>query len=91
MDNLEGIIDKIEEQINNKDLAREKAFRFSRTIIITCRKAIQRIHQGQIKEAEKLIKKASASLAELYDSTRDYPDLFNAGFVESDAGIFPLR
>ena len=88
MDNLEGIIDKIEKQINDKDQAREKALRFSRTIIITCRKAIQKIHQKQYDEAEKLIKKASASLAELYDSTKDFPDLYNAGFVENASQEF---
>jgi translin len=88
MDNLEGIIDKIEKQINDKDQAREKALRFSRTIIITCRKGIQKIHQKQYTEADKMIKKASASLAELYDSTKDFPDLYNAGFVENASQEF---
>lgn len=88
MDNLEGIIDKIEKQINDKDQAREKALRYSRTIIINCRKAIQRIHQQQLDESQVLIKKASASLAELYDSTKNYPDLYNAGFVENAAQEF---
>ena len=88
MDNLEGIIEKIEKQINDKDQAREKALRFSRKIIINCRKAIQKIHQKQYDESEKLIKKASASLAELYDSTKDFPDLYNAGFVENASQEF---
>jgi translin len=88
MDNLEGIIDKIEKQINDKDEARERALRFSRTIIITCRKAIQKIHQNKYDEAKTLIKKASASLAELYDSTKNFPDLYNAGFVENASQEF---
>ncbi len=88
MNNLEGIIDKIEQHIDDKDNIREKTLRLSRTIIIHCRKSIQRMHQQDYDTAKTHMKKASAQLAELYDQTRDHQDLFNAGYVENAAQEF---
>lgn len=88
MNNLEGIIDKIEQHIDDKDDIREKTLRLSRTIIIHCRKSIQRMHQQEYDTAEKHMKKASAHLAELYDQTREHQDLFNVGYVENAAQEF---
>ena len=88
MNNLEGIINKIEQHIDDKDNIREKSLRLARNIIIHCRKAIQRMHQEEYSDAEKHLKNASALLAELYDTTRDHQDLFNAGHVENAAQEF---
>jgi len=88
MNNLNDIINKIEKEIDDKDKVREIALRYSRTIIINCRKAIQHLHQAHFKEAEELMQKASSKLAELYDATENYPDLSNAGFVENAAQEF---
>jgi len=38
--------------------------------------------------AENYIKQASAKLAQLYDFTKDHPDIFHAGFVENAAQEF---
>jgi translin len=85
MKNLDKIIDKIEKNIDSKDLVREKALRSSREIIIACRKAIQFIHQDSLKESEKHIKLASTQLAELYDLTTNHYDIYHAGFIENAA------
>lgn len=85
MKNLDGIIEKIDKHINEKDKIREQALRSSRDIIIGCRKAIQFLHRDLIEDAESYIKQASDKLTDLYDLTRDYPDLFHAGFVENAA------
>jgi len=85
MKNLDGIIEKIDMHINEKDKIREQALRSSRDIIIGCRKAIQFLHRDLIEDAESYIKQASDKLTDLYDLTRDYPDLFHAGFVENAA------
>lgn len=85
MKNLKKIANKIEKNIDDKDKIREKSLRFSRDIIIHCRKAIQNIHQNKDKDADLHIKKASAKLAELYDQTSKYPEIFHAGFVENAA------
>ena len=83
MKNLNGIIEKIDKHINEKDKIREQALKSSRDIIIECRKAIQLLHRDFIKDAKKYIKQASDKLADLYDLTGKYPDLFHAGFVEN--------
>ena len=85
MKNLDNIVDKIEKSIDDKELIREKALRFSRDIIINCRKAIQHIHQNKNENAKKNIKAASIKLEELHSITKNYPDLYHAGFVENAA------
>ena len=61
MNNLEGIIDKIEQHIDDKDNIREKTLRLSRTIIIHCRKSIQRMHQQDYDTAKKTYEKSISS------------------------------
>lgn len=85
MKNLDNIVDKIEKSIDDKELIREKALRSSRDIIINCRKANQCIHQNKNEGAKKNIKIASTKLGELYNITKNYPDLYHAGFVENAA------
>jgi len=85
MKNLDNIVNKIEKDIDNKDKIREKALRSSRDIIINCRKAIQYVHQGLSKEAKGNIKRASTKLLDLYDITKEYPEIYHAGFVENAA------
>ena len=85
MKNLDKIVNKIEKNIDGKDKVREQALRSSREIIISCRKAIQSIHQKKMKDAKNNIKKASTNLQTLYDLTKPHPELFHAGFVENAA------
>jgi len=85
MKNLDKIVNKIEKNIDDKDKIREKALRSSREIIIGCRKAIQNIHQSKMKTANNDIKKSQSKLQNLYNLTKDYPELFHAGFVENAA------
>lgn len=85
MKNLDGIIKKIDKQINNKDKIREQAIKISRDIIIKSRKAIQLIHRNSLEGAEKYIKESIIRLDELYKITKDHPELFYAGYVENAA------
>ena len=85
MKNLDKIVDKIEKNIDDKDKTREQALKISREIIISCRKSIQLIHQNAMKEAKKNIKEASTKLQELFTFTKNYPELYHAGFVENAA------
>jgi translin len=85
MKNLDKIVNKIEKNIDGKDRIREQALRSSREIIISCRKAIQSVHQKKMKDAQNNIKKASSNLQTLYDLTKPHPELFHAGFVENAA------
>ena len=88
MKNLEGIIEKIDTHIGEKEKIREDALKYSRDIIISCRRGIQQLHRNQIQEAETYLKQASVKVAQLYDFTKGYPDLFHAGFVENASQEF---
>jgi len=88
MKNLEGIIDKIDHQISEKETVREEALKLSRDIIIGCRRAIQQLHRNQREEAENYIHEASANLVRLNDLTKPHPDIVHAGFVENAAQEF---
>jgi translin len=88
MKNLDGIIEKIDHHIGEKEKIREDALKNSRDIIICCRKGIQQLHRDQMDEAENFIKQASDKLVQLYDFTKNHPDIFHAGFVENAAQEF---
>jgi translin len=88
MKNLDGIIEKIDHHIGEKEKIRENALKESRDIIICCRKGIQQLHRDQMDEAENYIKQASGKLVQLYDFTKNHPDIFHAGFVENAAQEF---
>jgi len=88
MKNLDGIIEKIDHHIGAKEKVREDALKSSRDIIISCRRGIQQLHRDMREEAEVYIKKASEKLAQLYEFTKDHPDLIHAGFVENAAQEF---
>ena len=85
MKNLDKIVDKIEKSIDDKDKIREQALKSSREIIISCRRAIQLIHQNLLKDAISNIKKANSKLQDLYSLTNSHPELHHAGFVENAA------
>ena len=88
MKNLDGIMEKIENHIGEKEKIREDALKASRDIIICCRKGIQQLHRNQLAEAESFMKQASAKLAQLYDITMGHADVFHTGFVENAAQEF---
>src|SRR5512136_503723 len=81
--NLDGIIEKIDHHIGEKEKVREEALKTSRDIIICCRKGIQQLHRDQMDEAQNFINQASSKLTQLYDFSKDHPDIFHAGFVEN--------
>jgi translin len=88
MKNLDGIIEKIDHHIGGKEKIREDALKTSRDIIICCRKGIQQLHRNQMDDANNFIQQASGKLTQLYNDTKDYPDIFHAGFVENAAQEF---
>lgn len=85
MKNLDGIIEKIDQRIGEKEKIREEALKTSRDIIINCRRGIQQLHRDQMPEAEEYIRQASEKLIHLFEVTKDHPDIYHAGFVENAA------
>ena len=85
MDNLEEIIDKIEKEIDEKNQVKEDVLHLSRSIVINCRKAIQKMHQNKLFDAKEMIKETSRFIAELYDTSKKFPDISSAGYAENAA------
>jgi translin len=85
MNNLDGIIEKIDQRISEKEKIREEALRYSRDIIIACRKGIQQLHRNLPEGAESFRTQAYALLKTLNELTKNHADIFNAGFVENAA------
>ena len=83
MQNLEEIIDVIEQEINEKNTVKELALRHSRSIVINCRKAIQRMHQNQFNQAKELIAATADLITSIHDGSNDFPEIFSSGFVEN--------
>jgi translin len=65
-----------------KDRAREESLKLSREVIRFCSSAIRSIHRGELKEAERLMNEAGASLQRIRDQLKDHQDIRYAGFVD---------
>ena len=83
MKNLEDVMKKIEQVLNEKDDLREKALKKCRDIIRECRKGIKKVHNEDIEGARKNIKKAEKILAELKKEIEEHPDIMTAGYMEN--------
>jgi len=85
MDNLDEIIDKIEKEIDEKNQVKEQVLHLSRSIVINCRKSIQKMHQNKFTDAEQLIKETSAFISKLYYTSEKFPEISSAGYAENAA------
>jgi translin len=65
-----------------KDRAREESLKLSREAIRFCSSAIRSIHRGELKEAERLMNEAGASLQRIREQLKDHQDIRYAGFVD---------
>lgn len=65
-----------------KDRAREESLKLSREVIRFCSSAIRSIHRGELREAERLMNEAGASLQRIRDQLKDHQDIRYAGFVD---------
>ena len=80
-DNLESIADRIREDFEAKDAAREKVLPLCREAIRHCANAIRAVHRQQFDQAKELLESARKRLTEAERSTSDYGELGYAGFI----------
>jgi translin len=91
---LKSILNKIREELREKENLRENAQKDMRKATSLSKQAILMIHQKRLKEAEKLVEKATAIISKLNNASASYPHviysgLFNAALQEySEASIF---
>lgn len=65
-----------------KDRAREESLKLTREVIRFCSSAIRSIHRGELKEAERLMDEAGATLKKIQELLKDHQDIRYAGFVD---------
>lgn len=78
---LKPICDKIRENFDGKDAAREKGLTRSRAVIRNSANAIRAIHRGEYDDAQALMRDSSQLLREVDEALKDHPDVYHAGFV----------
>jgi len=80
---MEEILNKVENRLREINLVKEKTLALSREIILSCRKGIQDIHNGDLDDARKRLRVASRKVRNLYRLLEGFPELKNAGYIEN--------
>jgi len=78
---LKPICDKIRDNFDAKDAAREKGLTRSRAVIRNSANAIRAIHRGEYEDAIALMQESDGLLREADAVLKDHPDVYYAGFV----------
>lgn len=93
MNQLEGIVDQIRDNFDDKNAARDLALKHSRTLIRHCSLAIRAVHRADWDIAANELSSARELRDELQGSLEQYPDLYHAGYTQdalkeyAEAGI----
>lgn len=82
MNQLEGIVDQIRANFDDKNSARDLALKHSRTLIRHCSLAIRAVHRGDWSVAAQELTSARELRDELQESLEQYPDLYHAGYTQ---------
>lgn len=82
MDALEGIVDQIREHLEDKNAARDRALKQSRTLIRHCSLTIRAVHRDEKEVAADHLAQAKALVDELQRDLEPYPDLYHAGYTQ---------
>ncbi len=81
MNNLQTIVDRILNDFEAKNTARDGALKRSRELIRYCSLSIRASHRHDFEEASRLLGEASARALELTSDLAPYPDLLHAGYT----------
>jgi translin len=82
MDRLDEIGDRVRQQLEDKNAARDRALQHSRTLIRHCATAIRAVHRDDRAQAEEELNQARALRDHLRSDLQDYPDLYHAGYTQ---------
>jgi len=82
LERLQGIIEAICEEFEVKNAVRDETLRRSRELIRYCANAIRATHRDDFAEAKSLLATAESAAMEMISDTRQYPDLFHAGYTQ---------
>ncbi|OQY25311.1 MAG: hypothetical protein B6I34_02350 [Anaerolineaceae bacterium 4572_32.1] len=82
MDKLAKIIDRIQNDFEAKNEARDIALRRSRELIRRCANTIRAIHRAEYDEAAKMLDATRQAAEEMIEGVREYPDLYHTGYTQ---------
>lgn len=82
MDELEGIVDRIRDYLEDKNAARDRALKNSRALIRQCSLAIRAVHREERAKAEEHLREAQTHVQGLHEDLAPYPDLYHAGYTQ---------
>lgn len=82
MENLDVISERIRQDFEAKNAARDEALRRSRELIRCCANAIRATHRAEFEEASQLLAAAHQAAAQLVECVANYPDLYYAGYTQ---------
>jgi translin len=82
LDNLDAIAERIREDFEARNAARDEALRRSRQLIRYCANSIRATHRAEFEEAGQLLATAHQAASELRKCVADYPDLYYAGYTQ---------
>ncbi len=81
MNNLEPIVERIRQNLEAKNQAREQGLTLSREIIRASANAIRALHRHEFEAARGLLQSAQTAVVTCEAVLRDHPDVYYAGFV----------
>ncbi len=82
MEKLDAIAERIRQNFEAKNAARDEALRRSRELIRRCANTIRATHRAEFEEASQLLATAHQAASELVECVADYPDLYYAGYTQ---------
>jgi len=78
---LSGICERIRQNFEAKDAARERALVLAREVIRNSANAIRAVHRAEFEDAMGLMDQSAGLLREVDGALKDHPDVYYAGFV----------
>lgn len=82
MESLERIGERIRQDLEARNAAREQALQRSRTLIRFCAHTIRAVHREDWAGARELLAKARRAAEEMIADLAPYPDLYHAGYTQ---------
>ncbi|MGB3907622.1 MAG: haloacid dehalogenase [Methanomethylovorans sp.] len=79
---IKDIVERIREDLEEKDKAREQGIKLSREVVRNCRVAMQHVHKMEIERAYYTIQTAKENIEKMNIVLKNQPDIYYGGFVE---------
>ena len=80
--NLEAIAERVRQNLEIRNAARDLALQRSRELIRQCANAIRAAHRSEFAEAQEILAGAHAAAADIVAGLAGFPDLYQAGYTQ---------